>query len=563
MFFLRDFPSLDALPELAVYAAYRDKDLHLGGLNDKVLFGPFDLMEHFLNFYDFMLEERSWPSLRTLCATSTFSRTLARYFVSELANITGPAEAILQSFLMARGVPVRAHLGLRYDTASGRLPEVSSRETLAGPTGIFGATLNPDNHSNAYPRDPYLFAPLLNVFLHDQDLHKLKVVVMDMGCGTGNLVKELLAWQVSAVGVDGNDAFWPQIAHFGVQADLSQSLDDQPMVSIRCGLMRSRSEVYTGHGKPDDLLNFSEETFGEEPRPSLPHWVISFDVGSHIPMQHQATFLGNLVSYAERGMIIRWGDGPHRLHMDRLEISFRQLGFQRDLVMERHFAIFVGLIGPYKGPVHVYAAELALPGGVLKDLPDGSPEPPSVEHVLSVTLAHIDPFEPSRSATHFSPGEEVWQEGEAELTASYIRFWRAYLRPWEAEQVLAPLRMHAVGFGNEYAWGGVTWTALARASWDVTEILRILLMRNASVMDGLVTLAQVDTLSSLRATIVPPGGSLVGAAGERRHLLSESSRNGLSVGHSLAMALAPDPQRPLGLHRQAWLNRLATRFGSG
>lgn len=213
---------------------------------------------------------------------------------------------------------------------------------------------------------------------------------------------------------------------------------------------------------------------------------------------------------------------------------------ERSICHERYFALFNALLGPDKGPVMVYMSS------------DQShcPKPPS--HSILVT---VDPFEPHKLAPHFSSGEEVWREDEVEIVVSYMRLWRAYLRPTEGRHAIAPLRLRTPGGDDPsgtIAWGSVTWDALARASWDVAELLTLIQEQNATVLEGLVAEDEIVRLSKQRYMEEVRSQPLLSSLG-----------NNLAVNLSLSAALRRGVGRPLGLHRQAWLNRLATRFWSG
>lgn len=249
--------------------------------------------------------------------------------------------------------------------------------------------------------------------------------------------------------------------------------------------------------------------------------------------------------------------------------------------MERPFALFAGLVGPDHGKIYVFSNEQVLLGGVFGGLSANAPVHASREHVLALVLAQADPFEPNREAPHFIAGEEVWPDGEVEIAVSFARLWRAYINPLEASEVLAPLKLRAMNPVEENrAWGNITWQALATASWDVAELLQLLLAQRSSALEGLASAEQVAAVVEHRARLREAGacpGCLHGVAGEPRPLLSTSTANSLAAGHALAVAmttlasglpLAELPFQepvtaPLGLHRQMWLHRLATRFRSG
>ncbi|CAE8734562.1 unnamed protein product, partial [Polarella glacialis] len=188
-------------------------------------------MAHVFAFYDFMIDPARWPALSVLCAASTFRRTESRWFAGELANVTGPAEAILSSFLLARGAAVRTTTALRYDRPHNAIPDMSSLFIQTGPTGIFRVHPNTDGYSNAYPRDMFMAAPLLNVLLHDQIGSLRRMVVLDVGCGTAFLLRQLLSMNISAFGVEGNlealggkDAMFAD-NFFGIHRDVTDNFD--------------------------------------------------------------------------------------------------------------------------------------------------------------------------------------------------------------------------------------------------------------------------------------------------------------------------------------------------
>jgi len=532
--FLREFPHPALLREQAIYCAYRDKDFNYGGLNDKVLLGRQEEMKHLSSFYSFIIDSASWPSWRWLGAVSTtgggLGGSIERFSASRLANSTGPAEALLQAFLLARGVAVRALPELRYDKV-GRGAESNSREPFINETtGSFNARANPDRFSNVFPRDPYFMVPLINLLLHDSHRSDSKLTVMDVGCGSGYLVEHLLAWDFSIFGLDANSAHLPRIGPYGILADLTVPFDTVPEISASCGMLRHR-----GPGHLVDGFNLASL------QPSIADWVLAIDVGSYIPPEHTSTFFKNIIGYAERGIVLRWGNGPHTVPERFLRHVLEGMGLERMLEAERQFALFSGLVGPVnQNSVLVYVVSG----------PAWSPEEPTAIVALSVDLS-----EPNIRAPHCSDGERVWTDGEIELVASYLRLWRSLVRPWEGEAALAPLRLPAVAPAADIAWGAVTWKQMACSSWDFEHILRLLTATAPKLLHGLVDVSSLQRLAKLhrRCTRKP----------QRAPLLDESSGNWLAVSRSLAETLlgpAASPGRPRGLHRQAWLNRLATRF---
>eukprot|EP00929_Paragymnodinium_shiwhaense_P050553 TRINITY_DN25447_c0_g1_i2.p1 TRINITY_DN25447_c0_g1~~TRINITY_DN25447_c0_g1_i2.p1 ORF type:complete len:1082 (-),score=155.97 TRINITY_DN25447_c0_g1_i2:283-3528(-) len=538
---LRSVPTPADLLDQSIYLPYRDKDLHLGALNDKILLGPPDLMQVYFKFYDMMLDPTYWPTWRWLCSISTLGGALGytfeRLYLSYLANVTGPAEALLHSYFLIKDVPSQTHRLLRYDIVPRHNTggESSSPETFIGNTGVFGAVLNDDNFGNAYPRDPYLSAPLVTVMLLDAEQLGRKPVVLDAGCGSGQVAEMLIGWDIPALCLDGNSQHWKRAAFYGILGDLSRPLDEVEEVGSKSGLLHSR----TGELKYGAKVN-------HDALPQRPDWVLSFDVVSYMPPEHQSMYMLNIMGYAERGVILRIGNGPFPVEEERLREVIVFSNFSRDFGHERTFALFSSLIGPDKGPVLVYAAK---PHVGTEDL-----------HVPSAGIVEMmDIFEPNHQAAHFVHEEAVWLQAEVEIAISYVRLFRAYLQPEDGWHILWPLRLPPpMGYPQtpkeERAWGLVTWDSLAAASWNVGELLELILAKNASILDGLVTAAQIEALSARRHAnaSLPPSGDF----------LSNSRATSLNVVRSLAATLEAGG-RPRGLHRQTWLSRLATRFRSG
>lgn len=99
--------------------------------------------------------------------------------------------------------------------------------------------------------------------------------VVDMGCGTGRYVSAMRAAGIDCDGVDGN----PLTAGPGLSvADLSTELR----------------------------------------LPRTYDWVLSMEVGEHIPRQYEGTFIGNLNRHARLGIVLSWASPgqPGRGHVN-------------------------------------------------------------------------------------------------------------------------------------------------------------------------------------------------------------------------------------------------------
>jgi cyclopropane fatty-acyl-phospholipid synthase-like methyltransferase len=89
--------------------------------------------------------------------------------------------------------------------------------------------------------------------------------VFDFGCGDGNYLKNLKPICSEVKGCDGNP-FTEQLTDgIGFQADLS---------------------ILQDFGKYD--------------------WVLSFEVGEHLPKEYESVFIDNLCNHAKKGIIMSW-----------------------------------------------------------------------------------------------------------------------------------------------------------------------------------------------------------------------------------------------------------------
>ena len=124
---------------------------------------------------------------------------------------------------------------------------------------------------------------------------------VDFGCGEGDYVRVLLEDGFDSHGYDGN----PQT----------------PLITNGIGKILDLST-------PFDL----NRTFD---------WVISLEVGEHIPHQYETVFIENIVKHASRGVILSWavkGQGGtghfNEQNNDYIKSIFTNYGFINDLKAE-------------------------------------------------------------------------------------------------------------------------------------------------------------------------------------------------------------------------------------
>jgi 2-polyprenyl-3-methyl-5-hydroxy-6-metoxy-1,4-benzoquinol methylase len=89
--------------------------------------------------------------------------------------------------------------------------------------------------------------------------------VFDFGCGDGNYLKNLNKVCTKVAGCDGNPFTLELTEGLGFQADLS---------------------IHHQFEKVD--------------------WVISFEVGEHLPKEYESIFIDNLCNHAHKGIIMSW-----------------------------------------------------------------------------------------------------------------------------------------------------------------------------------------------------------------------------------------------------------------
>jgi len=126
--------------------------------------------------------------------------------------------------------------------------------------------------------------------------------VADFGCGTGLYVAALRAAGIAATGYDGNPHTEQLTGGLGTVLDLSENVQ----------------------------------------LPTRFDWVLSLEVGEHIPEEYEQTFIDNLHRHNRRGVVLSWaleGQGGlgHVNERDNgyVESRFRQLGYERDVAAEK------------------------------------------------------------------------------------------------------------------------------------------------------------------------------------------------------------------------------------
>ena len=149
---------------------------------------------------------------------------------------------------------------------------------------------------NHHLYDVKLSESMLNFFKNE----KVKSIA-DFGCGMGDYVKNFQKNDINATGYDGNP----------------------------------NTPVFTnGFGK---VLDLSEPVVFEEPF----DWVMSLEVGEHIPKTFEDNFINNLHNNNKRGILLSWaikGQGGHghinEQNNDYIKSKIMNLGYTNDTAAE-------------------------------------------------------------------------------------------------------------------------------------------------------------------------------------------------------------------------------------
>jgi hypothetical protein len=124
--------------------------------------------------------------------------------------------------------------------------------------------------------------------------------VADFGCGSGDYVKKFKNCGIDATGFDGNPKT-PELTNGLCSVlDLSQPINLSPF-----------------------------------------DWVLSLEVGEHLPKEFEKTFINNLSNNNKRGIILSWavkGQGGHghfnEQDNDYIKSKFCELNYTNDLYLE-------------------------------------------------------------------------------------------------------------------------------------------------------------------------------------------------------------------------------------
>ncbi len=127
--------------------------------------------------------------------------------------------------------------------------------------------------------------------------------LVDFGCGDGDYVNHFLKSGINAVGYDGNPVTEDASGGTCFVLDLSNPID-----------LQSRYD-----------------------------WVMSLEVGEHLPKQYETIFIENLIQHVKDGLILSWaveGQGGtghfNEQNNDYIKQIFSNLGWYNDLEAENH-----------------------------------------------------------------------------------------------------------------------------------------------------------------------------------------------------------------------------------
>ena len=163
--------------------------------------------------------------------------------------------------------------------------------------------------------DPHLSYALLMFFKKENPK-----TIADFGCGMGHYVKHLRENEINAFGFDGNP---------------------------------NTPELTNGLGK---VLDLSVEKQFEESF----EWIISLEVGEHLPKEYEDIFVDNLHNNNTKGLIVSWaipGQGGHGHYNEQsneyIKSKICELGYYNDIQLENHFRRNASL-GYFKNTIMVF-----------------------------------------------------------------------------------------------------------------------------------------------------------------------------------------------------------------
>ena len=169
----------------------------------------------------------------------------------------------------------------------------------------------PETHPNGYwmgegvQEFHYFDRSLADELVFFFEREKVKIVA-DFGCGMGDYVKFLNEHRITCEGFDGHPDTEKITGGFASVIDLSETFN---------------------LGRKFD-------------------WVLSLEVGEHIPKSSENAFIENIVRHAKNGIILSWaipGQGGHG-HLNEqtnesIKMTMSRYGYSNDLQSERLFRL--------------------------------------------------------------------------------------------------------------------------------------------------------------------------------------------------------------------------------
>ena len=214
-----------------------------------------------------------------------FQYSIAAYYVGKYNESIAACHAVLQHPGAPESWKKQTESNIQFALAKLAEPTVNER-------GYWQGCVQPKDHSF----DPPLAAALTDFFRKE----KARSVV-DFGCGTGDYVKTLLSSKIPCKGYDGNPNT-PQLSNGVAEVlDLSQ---------------------------PADLKRSFD-------------WVLSLEVGEHIPKEFETTFIENLHRHNTKGIVLSWavkGQGGfghfNEQNNDYIKATMAKYGYVNDVEAE-------------------------------------------------------------------------------------------------------------------------------------------------------------------------------------------------------------------------------------
>lgn len=172
---------------------------------------------------------------------------------------------------------------------------------LSAMSSSFALQIHPNGYwigDGGHHHDGALAAAIAEFLIYEE-----ASLVYDFGCGKGDYVKKLVECGLNCRGFDGNPNTVTVTGGLGAVLDLS---------------------------KPFELYQKAD-------------WVVSLEVGEHLPKKFEATFLQNLDRHNTKGIILSWalkgqgGDGHfNEQNNDYVKAQMAKLGYTNDVVAEQH-----------------------------------------------------------------------------------------------------------------------------------------------------------------------------------------------------------------------------------